>query len=120
MSGAWARASAPGQTDGALYFVIEPAADDVLLAVRVPESVADHAEIHEELADDEGRMTMRQIGDGLELDGGDTTVFQPGGLHVMLVALAGPLVDGGTFDATLEFEAADPVSVPVRIAQTAP
>ena len=120
VSSAWARASAPGQTDGALYFEIETADDDVLLAVTVPESVADHAEIHEELADAEGRMTMREVAGGLALEGGETTLFEPGGLHVMLVDLAAPLVDGSSFDATFELERGDAVTVTVRIAQSAP
>jgi copper(I)-binding protein len=103
-----------------LYFELEAGDDDVLLAVTVPASVADHAEIHEELADEQGRMTMREVAGGLELDGGETTRFEPGGFHVMLVDLAGPLVDGAGFDATFEFERADPVTVAVRVAESAP
>jgi copper(I)-binding protein len=120
VSRAWARVSAPGQTTGAVYFELETGDDDVLLAVTVPASVADHAEIHEELADEQGRMTMRELTDGLELAGGETTRFEPGGLHVMLVDLAAPLVDGAGFDVTFEFERADPVTVAVRVAASAP
>jgi copper(I)-binding protein len=120
VSGAWARVSAPGQTAGAVYFEIEAGGDDVLRAVTVPESVADRAEIHEELTDEQGRMTMRELTGGLELEGGETTRFEPGGLHVMLVDLAGPLVDGTTFDATFEFERGDPVIVTVTVAESAP
>ncbi len=43
----WARASAPSQTTGAVYFDLTVPQDDVLVAVSVPASVAGGAEIHE-------------------------------------------------------------------------
>lgn len=46
----WARASAAGQTSGAVYFDLTVADDDVLLGVEVPDSVAARAEVHEVVA----------------------------------------------------------------------
>jgi periplasmic copper chaperone A len=120
VSGAWARASAPGQNDGAVYFELEADEDDTLLTASVPASVAGDAEMHEEVADEQGRMTMRELADGLDLAGSDTTVFEPGGLHVMLVDLARPLAAGESFEMTLDFASAGPLTVSVTIAESAP
>jgi periplasmic copper chaperone A len=131
VSGAWARTSAAGQSQGAVYFEISAAAVDTLLGVSVPASVAGTAEIHEVVAVDapvdtmagdtgEMVMTMRQVEGGLALPAGDTVTFGPGGFHVMLFDLVEPLAAGATFDLTLQFAHADPVTVPVVVADTAP
>ncbi len=136
VSGAWARTSAAGQSLGAVYFEISAAVADTLLGVSVPASVAGSAEIHEvvaaqgpadtmagdTMAGDTGEMlmTMRQVEGGLALPAGDTVTFAPGGYHVMLFDLVEPLAAGATFDLTLQFGHADPVTVPVVVADTAP
>ena len=55
---AWARASAPTQTLGAVYFDLTVAEDDTLVGASVPPSVAARAEIHEVVTvDDSGNDT---------------------------------------------------------------
>lgn len=54
----WARTSAAGQTTGAVYFQIESADDDELLAASVPASVAAEAQIHEVVMADMTDDTM--------------------------------------------------------------
>jgi copper(I)-binding protein len=131
VSGAWARTSAAGQSQGAVYFEISATAADTLLGVSVPASVAGTAAIHEAVAADapvdtmagdtgEMVMTMRQVEGGLALPAGDTVTFAPGGSHLMLFDLVEPLAAGATFDLTLQFAHADPVTVPVDVADTAP
>ena len=51
VDGAWARASAPGQTSGAIYFDLTVDADDRLVGVSVPSAVAGGAEVHEVVID---------------------------------------------------------------------
>jgi copper(I)-binding protein len=125
VSGAWARASAPGQTSGAVYFELEAGADDRLLAASVPDTVADGVEIHETVqATIEGGSSeasvMREVTEGIALTAGERVSFSPGGHHVMLVDLDGPLSVGEAFDLTLEFDHADPVTFSVVVAETAP
>lgn len=117
---AWARATATGQTVGAVYFDIEVDGDDVLLGAAVPPEVAAAAEIHEEVAGDDGAMSMRELTDGLPLEDGETVSFEPGGLHVMLVELAAPLELGATFELTLDFAEADDAIVDVTVRETEP
>jgi copper(I)-binding protein len=117
---AWARSTSAAQTTGAVYFSVESDSDDTLVSASVPSSIAARAELHEQVANDDGSMVMRALTDGLALTAGQPAVFEPGGLHVMLVDLAAPLVIGATFDLTLGFDHADAVSVPVTVYETEP
>lgn len=136
VAGAWARASAPAQTTGAVYFDLTVSDDDTLVGASVPASVATRAEVHEvvmvdgdmEMSDDmdmdmdmgDGQMRMQELPDGLALTGGETVSFEPGSYHVMLPELVDPLEVGEEFDLTLQFENADDVTVTVEVAETAP
>lgn len=60
---AWARASAAGQTSGAIYFDLTVSEDDTLVGASVPSSVAERAEIHEVVMDD-GEMDEGSMDDG--------------------------------------------------------
>lgn len=150
IDGAWARATADGQTTGAIYFDLTVDEDDVLVAASVPSSVAGDAQIHEVVEADSGEtsgemtgsdemsgemtgsddmsgdmdmggaMVMQELTDGLALTGGETVSFEPGGYHVMLLDLAQPLVVGDEVDLTLEFAEAGSTTLSVEVAETAP
>ncbi len=109
----WARASAGAAKAGAAYFRIVNAGPeaDRLLAASSP--VAGRVEMHTHLMDD-GVMRMRRI-DGVSVPGNEAAVFEPGGHHVMLMGLAGPLKQGGTFPLTLTFEKAGEITVSVKV-----
>ncbi len=66
-----------------------------------------------------GMMTMREVG-SIELPAGKLVMLQPGGLHIMLLDLVGPLELGASFTATLNFAVADPVEVIFEVRDTAP
>jgi periplasmic copper chaperone A len=126
VSNAWARTSPMSASVGALYMTVEADVDDQLQAVTVDPSVAARTEIHETATatpttDDTagGMMTMREIG-SLDLPAGERVELRPGGYHVMLLDLAEPLVVGESFDVTLEFADAEPVTVTVEIRDEAP
>jgi hypothetical protein len=136
---AWARASAEGQTAGAVYFRITADEADRLLAASVPASVAAAAEVHEvvmadgsddgdggmDMDDDsddgaDPQMSMQELVDGLALPAGETVSFEPGGYHVMLLDLAAPLAAGDEIDLTLDLETADDITLTVEVAESAP
>lgn len=117
----WARATAPAAQAGAAYFVLtsEAAAPDLLVSASTP--MADRAELHTHRMDG-GIMRMMPV-EAIEVAPGAPTVLEPGGLHVMLMGLHGPLTEGETFPLTLVFEAAGEVTVDVTVqgvAATAP
>lgn len=143
VEGAWARTSPVSAQAGAAYFEISSADADALVGASVDSSVAGKVEIHEtsmvamgegemgedEMADGEADsgamegagdvMQMREIG-RIELPAGDTVVLEPGGLHIMMLDLAGPLETGDTFDLTLDFETAPDQVISVEVRDGAP
>jgi copper(I)-binding protein len=119
VSAAWARSSPAGVTAGAAYVTLESAVDDELTGAEVPADIAAAVEIHETVADTGAEMTMRRVS-SVALPSGEAVVFGPGGLHMMLVDLAGPLQSGSTFVLTLSFATAEPQTVEVEILDEAP
>jgi len=79
----WARASAAGQTTGAVYFEITVDEDDTLLGASVPDAIAADAQVHEvvmadmdESGDMEGSEHMAEMESGdsehmAEMESGD-------------------------------------------------
>jgi copper(I)-binding protein len=120
ISDAWALATGVGQPNGAVYFTITSAADDTLQQVSVPDTIADHTELHEAVTSANGAVGMQQMTSGVPLGAGTAVTFTPGGMHVMLVDLARPLVVDDTFEVTLEFARADPITLPVVVVESAP
>lgn len=108
---AWARATPPGARTGAVYFVLDnPGPTDRLVGAST--GAARQAQIHAHVHDG-GMMTMEHR-ESLELPAG-RTVFEPGGLHVMLIDLAGPLKAGDVIEVTLGFENAGDLVVDVAV-----
>jgi copper(I)-binding protein len=90
---AWSRATPGGAKVAGGYLTIVntgPAADRLLSAST---EIASKVEIHE-MAVNDGVMTMRPVEGGLPIEPGRTVKFAPGGLHLMIVGLTAPLVEG--------------------------
>ncbi len=110
----WARASATqGAKAGAAYFTLVNlgAEADRLIAVATPR--AKMASLHHSVMD-QGVMKMLPV-TAVEVSPGEPAVLRPGGLHVMLMGLKAPLVEGETFTLTLTFEKAGSVDIEVTI-----
>jgi copper(I)-binding protein len=120
ISDAWALATAVGQPNGAVYFTITSAADDTLEHVTVPDTIADHTELHEAVTRANGAVGMQEMTSGVPLGAGTAVTFTPGGMHVMLVDLVQPLAVDDTFEITLEFAKADPITLPVVVVESSP
>ncbi|MFP5371530.1 MAG: copper chaperone PCu(A)C [Actinomycetes bacterium] len=86
--------------------------DDLLLGGET--SAAQTVELHESV-DEAGVLRMEPRPDGIAIPAGDTTAFDAGGLHVMLVGLTADLLPGGSYDLVLRFESAGELTVPVQI-----
>jgi len=112
VSDPWARASILASRPGAAYLALRSDVDDRLLSATTP--VADHVMIHasETGADAVTRMIHLVA---LDLEAGQTVRFAPGGMHLMLMGLAGKLEDGASFPLTLTFERAGAITVEVPV-----
>lgn len=114
----FARATAPGQPNSAAFMQLINKGEATAL-VAAKSSVADVVELHTH-TNDGGVMRMRRI-EQIELPAGDTTVLQPGGLHVMLIGLKQPLQEGSQIELTLEYAdgSSQQVQVPIQMAMPA-
>jgi periplasmic copper chaperone A len=113
VAGAWARPTPPTAQVGAVYFSISnhsPKADQ-LLSVNSP--VALSVEIHETQMVN-GVMQMRPV-TLVVCPPGATVKVEPGGLHVMLLGLKQPLIEGTKMPLTLRFREAGLLTIQVPI-----
>lgn len=108
---AWARATAPGQSTGAVYLTItNRGGADRLVAV---DSAGGSAMLHHN-AQEQGVARMRTLAE-LAIPAGSSVTLAPGGTHIMLGGLAAPLVAGQSLPLTLRFAAAGPRRVDVAV-----
>lgn len=115
----WARTSAGMQNAGAAYMTITGGeADDKLISVSVPDSIAGMAQIHETTMADDGSgnqmMSMEQVPE-IAIPAGSEVNLEPGGYHVMMMNLTNSLVEGQEFVVTLTFETAGDIEVSVTV-----
>jgi copper(I)-binding protein len=77
-------------------------ADDTLVAASAAGEVAGRMELHE-MEMREGVMRMREVEGGIPVPAGETVLLVPGGLHLMLMDLAGGMEEGEAHEITLTF-----------------
>jgi len=101
LADAWARATAPGKSASAAYLTISNrgTADDALIGVT---SSAGSAQVHSTSMDG-GIMRMREV-KRLAIPAGESVKLEPGGTHIMLARLSGPLAGGAKVELRLRFE----------------
>jgi copper(I)-binding protein len=111
---AWSRATPGGAKIAGGYLTIENkgAAPDRLIGGTG--DVASKVEVHE-MATKDGVMTMRPLDKGLVIEPGKTVKLAPGGYHLMLMDLKGPLKQGDKVPLTLEFEKAGKVKLSLDV-----
>ncbi|MFP5469490.1 MAG: copper chaperone PCu(A)C [Alphaproteobacteria bacterium] len=109
----WAPPTLGKQRIGVVYFTLRNQGPDTdrLLAVDLPDG--GQASLHNSEMQD-GVMRMRPIDAAVIPAGGDLSL-QPGGMHVMLNGLPGPLIKGGRLRLILRFEKAGPVEAEAAI-----
>ena len=111
-TGAWARATPPELTVGAAYLTLTGGTKgDRLVGVKTPR--ASMVQIHVTV-DSNGVAGMREV-DGIDVPAGRTVALAPGGTHLMLMGLDGPLVAGQDLPLTLEFEHAGRIEVVAKV-----
>lgn len=107
---AWLRATPKGAKVAGGFGIIVNAGDaDRLVSASFPHA-AGKTEIHE-MAVANGVMTMRPLGNGIEIPASGRIELKPGSFHLMLMDLKAPLIEGQTVEGTLVFEKAGPVAI---------
>jgi hypothetical protein len=108
---AWARATAPAQSSGAVYVTIDNGGGaDRLVGVS---TVAGSAMLHDN--DSQGGIArMRMVAD-MPIAPRQRVALAPGAMHIMLTGLKAPLKAGDHFPLTLKFASAGPRTVEVAV-----
>ncbi|WP_246333155.1 copper chaperone PCu(A)C [Aureimonas mangrovi] len=110
----WSRATPPNANVGGGYLTLRNDGEEPDRLIGGSSPAAERVEIHTmEMEGDV--MRMRQLPDGVEIPAGGTAELAPGGMHLMLIGLAAPLVEGERVPLTLEFEKAGSVEVELAI-----
>jgi copper(I)-binding protein len=103
----------PDQRSGvisAMYMVIEnPDAQSVQL-VSIETNVARIVELHE-TQNQNGMLRMRPV-ESVEVPAGGSVIFEPGGLHAMLIDINQPLEPGDEVAVTLVFNTGERLELP--------
>ena len=107
---AWARATPGGAKVGGAYLTIENKGSSPDRLIGGSADVAGTITVHE-MATENGVMKMRPLAKGLAIDPGKTVKLAPGGYHLMMEDLKGPLKQGEKLPVTLDFEKAGKVNV---------
>lgn len=101
VSDGWVRATPPGSAMTGAYLKIHNSGTDPLMLLGATTDAAETVEIHRMIMED-GRMSMAPQ-DELEIGPGATVGLEPGGVHLMLIGLTGPLAEGQGLELELNF-----------------
>jgi periplasmic copper chaperone A len=115
ISQAWSRATPNGAKIGGGYLTIENKGSAPDRLIGCSSDLAGSVQVHE-MTVINGVMKMRPLDGGLTIDPGKTVKLAPGGYHLMLMELKGPLKQGDKLPVMLEFEKAGKVQVSLDVA----
>ena len=109
---AWIRATPPGAVTAAAYLTITSAgAADRLVGAATPAAGA--VEIHTQIVE-AGSQQMQRVAE-LTLPAAQAVRLAPGGQHLMLIDLTGPMVPGTKVALSLRFAGAGTVDIDVPV-----
>lgn len=97
----YARAVPPVIENSAMFMNLKNTGTTDHAIVSASSEAAKVVELHTHV-NDGGVMRMRKV-DQIDIKAGDSTVLEPGGLHVMLLGLTRPLAAGTTVQVSLVF-----------------
>jgi periplasmic copper chaperone A len=114
ISQAWSRATPNGAKIAGGYLTIENKGTAPDKLIGGSGDIAGKVEVHE-MSVNNGVMTMRPLDKGLAIEPGKTVKLAPGGYHLMMFDLKGPLKQGEKVPVTLEFEKAGKVNLSLDV-----
>ena len=114
ISQAWSRATPNGAKIAGGYLTIENKGTAPDRLIGGSGDIAGKVEVHE-MSMSNGVMTMRPLDKGLLIEPGKTVKLAPGGYHLMMFDLKGPLKQGEKVPVTLQFEKAGKVNLSLDV-----
>ncbi len=116
----YVRQAPPGAQASAAFMVLRNQTDKDAKVIKADTSASKITQLHTHL-NENGVMKMRQVA-SIDIKAHGETALQPGGLHVMMIDLKGPLKEGDKVAITLGFEdgSSKTIEAPVRAPVPAP
>jgi copper(I)-binding protein len=104
----------PGAMATAAFMVLKNSGEKDAKVVKAETSASKVTELHTHLNED-GVMKMRQV-PAIAIKAKSETALEPGGLHVMMIDLKGPLKEGDKVAITLGFDdgSSKKIEAPIR------
>jgi copper(I)-binding protein len=113
---AWAKSATEGMTSA--FGTLKNTGTETITLVRAESTAAQSVELHE-MAMVDGAMVMQELDGGLQIPAGSSRELAPGGEHLMLMGLTGPLLPGDEFSVTLYFSDDSSIDVVIPVRNTA-
>jgi copper(I)-binding protein len=110
----WAMATPPGAAVGVGYMTIRNQTGAAVRLTGGESPVAQRVEVHS-MSMDGGVMTMRPVEGGLEIPAGGAVELKPDGMHLMLIGLQRPLIEGESVTLTLVFDNGMRIDAPLSV-----
>jgi len=107
-SDAWVKAVDSGMTAAFLTLTNSTGKDVTLVKASTP--AAGMVELHE-MAMQDGQMVMQPKEGGIPINAGGSATLEPGGDHIMLMELTGPIAAGDVVTLTLTFGSGETLTV---------
>lgn len=114
VEGAWTRAASSDDGSAAVYFTLRNTGQTTIDLIGVRADIASIEVLHKTVAGSTGVPRMSAVPE-LKVVPGATVSLEPGGLHVMLIDLEMPLVEGETLPLRLKFYDGDDLANEVPI-----
>jgi copper(I)-binding protein len=102
VSGAYVRATLPGQTTTSAFVTLKNTTDKKLVLSDIHSKVARTIQLHSH-AMVSGQMQMRKI-ENFSIEPKATAVFKPGEQHIMLIGVEKPLLENTTISVEMCFD----------------
>jgi copper(I)-binding protein len=114
ITGAFARASVIDTSAAYVTIANDGDEDDLLVSAHTP--MAHRVELHDMTMEGDV-MRMHPVEGGIPVPSQGSVTLAPGGMHVMMLGLTGPLEEGGSLPLTLTFEHAGEITLEIPILQ---
>jgi hypothetical protein len=113
----WARAAINVARPAAAYLTVINGTDKQVTLTGASSPAAGMTMIHRTVM--EGNVMKMQPAGEIVIAAGKRFVFKPGGYHIMLMHLKGPIKEGDTFPLSVQFASGKTVEVTVPVLATA-
>lgn len=114
VEGAWSRASIGTSRPGVAYMTLRNSGVTPVVITDLRSDLAMMPMIHSSTTDAQGITRMVHVED-VEISAGEKIALDPGGLHVMLMDLKRPMVEGESFRLSLILADGEEITVEVPI-----